>query len=456
MGYTQTLLSEAVTELGIRLGDPSHLWWSSGELKDYIIEALRTWQAHSQFYTTEVNLTLSSGTLLYNLSSSISTLQPTVTDQYIIQLIEEALLEPISLTSWTGSNQFTYQAVVNAIWRARDRFIMETGLAQSISNVPGPTPPADTIDLDDSVVDIRRVVWNTGVSNAGVYSIMWLADQFAMTAASPTWTGQSTTTPYDYSTVLNQPLVLTLMPPPSVVGTVNLITVNSGAVLNPSSGPTILGVPDDFSWVVKYGALATLFGQDGPGFDPDRARYCLSRWRDGIALARITNVVKFGYQPTSGNPSFIDSMTDLDIANPNWVSQPTGAPTLIGISGNIAAVTPVANATLTLPLVVTPPAPIPPTLSDYIQVGVEALDGILDYAQHLASLKEGADVVQDTLGFYKSFVQLAGTFNDKIVANSIDFDILSDRTMAEEKMKPRLATDLDKEGIQSKGTISNG
>lgn len=435
MAYTQVTFLDLVTELSIRLSDPSMEFWIEDEMKSYIIEALRTWQAFSQSSSDNAGFNTVANTTYYDLFAQIAKLAPTVTDRDLIKDIQRALQEPISATVWTGTEQFTLAGVTQAIQNRRDRFLIETGLVTQVSEVSGPTPPSGELTLDDSVINVRRALWKTA---GGIYNVLWPADTFMLTAGSQVWTVPDV--PIDFTTYYSTPLQLLLAPPPSIAGFVHLLTVNSGGVLTPASSATILGIPDDLCWVVKFGALADLFGQDGPGQDIGRAVYCESRWSDGIKLARITNYIQLGYQATV--PSFINSLEEQDTAEPNWVNNVAGAPVSLSLSGNIAAVNPKPDGVYALSFQIVPKAVVPSVDGDYIQVGQEVLDAVLDYAQHLANVKESANDIQETQGLYRNFVKLAAVRNDILRANAINFDVLQDRSTLESKERPRRRSDI--------------
>lgn len=436
-GYQTTTFGQLQTELSTRLADPTNHFWSLGELQFYIREALQVWQAFSQFYTNKAQLVTTSGTLFYNITQLIPELTPSITDRDLIQQIQYHLQEPLSPTSWVGSEQFTFQGVVQAIQNRRDRFTVETGLVQTISEIPGPPPPSGLVPLADSIIDVRRVMWKS--RPFGFYSILWRMDEFAMTGGNPSWFNIAGL-PTDYSTTLNQPLSLQLMPAPIDAGNVHLITVNSGPILNPTSQATVLGVPNDFVWVVKFGALADLFSQPGPGEDPSRAAYCEARWKDGIELARITNFIKFGYQ--NGMPAFVDALDELDSFTPTWVSGASGVPKNLAVGGNIAATNPIPDGQYSLMFDVIPNMILPAIDDDFVQVGQEFLDIILDYAQHLARFKEGSLELKNSYQLYQNFVKMAAVENDRLRAASNNFDVLSDRSLREAHEKPRRKSDI--------------
>ena len=433
MAYTQITFDQLTTALSVRLSDPNFSFWLQDEMQAYLKEALRTWQAFAQ-YTSDVDgFSTSANVTYYNIFSLIAKLTPTITDRDLIEDIQRHLQEPISSTVWTGTEQFTLAGVTQAIQKRRDRFLIETGLVTSVSEVPA---SAATLALDDNIINVRRALWK---DQANVYSLLWLADAFMLTAGSQVWTGPADV-PVDYSTYYSDVLTLLLAPPPAASGHVHLLSVNSGADLNPASSATVLGIPDDLCWVVKFGALADLFGQDGPGQDVGRAKYCESRWNDGIKLARITNYVQLGYNV--GTPSFINSLEEQDTAEPGWVNNTPGAPVSLSLSGNIAAVNPTPDGAYALTFQIVPKAVIPALGGDFIQIGQEVLDVVLDYAQHLANIKESANDIQESMGFYQNFVKLAAVQNDILRAKATDFDVLQDRSTLESKERPRRRSDI--------------
>lgn len=442
MAYSEITFDQLTTALATRLTNPlaapNGVFWLTAELQSYLLEALRTWQAFSNFTSDEASISTTANVLFYDTFAMIPQLAPTITDQDIIADIERALQEPISLDSWTGTECFTFAGVVQAIQKRRDKFMVETGLVLSLTgDIPGPTPPSGQLTLDDHTINVRRAMWKP---SGGVYSILWPDDTFMLTAGSQQWTVPSV--PVDFSTFFSTPLTLLLAPPPAVGldGDVNLITVNSGDNLDPATGPTVLGIPDDLCWIIKFGALADLFGQEGPGQDVARAQYCQSRWEDGIKLARITNYIRLGY--ITGTPGFVSSMDELDTSNPNWVSSTPGPPVSLAVAGNIVAPSPIPDNAYVLTFQIVPKFPVPVVGGDFIQLGQEFIDPILDYAQHLAQLKIGASSVNDTTPLYQNLVKMAAVENDILRAEANSFDVMSDRTTLDEKERPRRRSDF--------------
>src|SRR5262249_30761602 len=90
-------------------------------------------------------------------------------------------------------------------------------------------------------------------------------------------------------------------------------------------------VPDDFSHVIKWGALADLFGRGVYALDVPRQQYCESRWALGARLltaapallaARIQNV---GIN--------IDSVRNADLYRASWEALAAAQPDSIYHAG---------------------------------------------------------------------------------------------------------------------------
>lgn len=444
MAYTQITFDQFVSAISTRLNDPTNRFYLLAEVQSYAKEALRTWQAFSAFTTERDSITTVAGTMLYDLQALITNLEPTITDRQVIVEIQQHLQEPLSPTSWIGSQQFTFNQVVAAIQRRRDKFIVETGIhlypvTQAI------TAGAGNIELDNDTIDVNRAVW---LDQAGFRTVLFKTDQFALTGASASWLTVADV-PSDYTTVLATPLMLQLAPPPAANGTLEMLVTQSGPDLNPLAGATILDVPDDFYWVIKYGALADLFGQDGPGKDESRQGYCETRWKEGVALARMFNVVRFGY--INGAPSFVDTMAELDAFQVNWPNNPQSAVTQnLAVAGTVLGVNPTPTTGLVISLDIIAKMPIPTVGGDFIQVGKEVVDVLVDYAQHLAMVKEGSVELQATQEQYNNLVRLAAVTNDRLRASNKDFDALSDKSLRQYHEQQRRVTDITKTELDYK------
>lgn len=197
-----------------------------------------------------------------------------------------------------------------------------------------------------------------------------------------------------------------------------------------------LGVPDDFAWVVKWGALADLLGKDGPAADQPRAAYCEQRWREGVELARLTTSVI--QAQINGVRTPVQAISDLDKYRPGWESNAQDTPDVVAMAGlNLLVVADPPDAgphSVTVDVLRNMPIP---AAGENVQVGREHLDVILDYAEHLASFKHGGQEFEATAEHYKRFFRVASQLNERWKASAVFADVLHDRTRREEQEVPR-------------------
>lgn len=427
--YATTSLGTALTQLSTRLGDPGQVFWPPAELTDLIWDALRTWQVYAGAYRIRDTVDLTAGTGFYDLATLFpSSWTVTLTDQALINVICDALVEPRPVwttipTPWAGSAQFTLDGITQAIQRRRDQFLVETGLVLTHRQQPVASPPIGREVLPQRVAAVRRVHWiDTTATQAP--SPCYRIDPGAANSFQVGWS-LTPSTPRTWSVLETPPLQLQLVPPPIDAGTIDLLTIETGPILTPASGATILGIPDDWVWVIRWGALADLLTQTGIARDAARAQYCEGRWSDGIALAR--HAVSVLDAQINGVPvSTIDSVADWDRFWPAWLVP--GAPSGVALAGpNLLAVGPIPDSngpySLTVDLLGAIPIPVLP--GDYLPVGGETLDVVLDYAAHLGAFKQGGQEFQVSIAQYQRFVAAARREQSRIRATSLYADVLA-------------------------------
>lgn len=434
-------LGDLNSALLTRLGD-ADAFWPSAERVLYLQEALRTWNATAQFYRDRSVFQTVAGTAFYDLSTKLpALLGRTITDTAIVELIEYHLIEPPTPAAWTGTDQFTLAAVTGAVERRRDQFLLETGI---VLTHPAPTvsaPGTGRVALDGQVIDVRRAAWK---SATGTYTHLWRDDEHNLNAYARGWS-VNPDTPAVYSMIATPPWRMQIAPVPADVGELDLLTVQIGATLNPAAG-VLLGVPDDFAWVVKWGALADLLGEDGPARDTARAAYCETRWREGISLARLAaGVIQ---AEINGSPVFPCSVNDLDAGYPGWQTS-SGAPDVVAAAGlNIIALADVPDGVYSVTLDVVRNAPIPAVDGDTVTIGREEMDVIVDYAQHLACFKMGGAEFEATVPCYERLLRLAAVHNDRLRAQAQNFGPLSKLALRQGKQEPRRKSDAGLEALE--------
>jgi hypothetical protein len=434
--YATTRLSEAIRAVAARLEDPTYVRWAEAELQTYVIEALRVWGALTRSFRQSIVIPDDLTSRYLDLPTVAPTvLGQTVTDRDLVSEIEYHLLEPQGYTTWAGSAQFTLTQIVEALQRRRDRFLLETGLIATWHTLAISSPTIGRLALPEAIMTVRHVGWNSADPSLPSCALL-RSDEWDFGSFAPDWIQNPTDLPSAYSVSVTPPLQLQIAPPPMVSGLLDMISIDRGAVLAPSA-PTILGVPDDWAWAIKYGALADLLGQDGLSSDLARAAYCEARWRQGVQLASAAPVVLTAR--INDQTAYLGSVGDADVYRPFWRSE-LGSPDTVLLAGsNLLTLTPcnptgvIASSTLD----VVRKTPVPQTLVDYLQIGPELLDPLYDYAQATALFKDGPAAVQQAQPLLDRFLRAAGVSAGLATMSSPNRADLEGQTLQDERALPR-------------------
>lgn len=432
MPYTYITFLQARAQLAKRLNDPSKLFWADAELGRYLIESIRTFNSGARYFKDKTDpLPTVASTSFYDLTS-LSQLDYNVTDQDLVGLIQHQFLEPYEPTVWTGSNQFMLEYLTEALQRRRNQFLLETGMVLTHSTPAMPSPPINKVELSDSVIGVRWL-WFLD-SSTGIYTPLWRIDEFGEEAYAPTWR-QTQDTPESYSVVVMPPTYVHIIPAPNNSGTLDMLSITAPANLDPSSG-VFMNMPDDFTWAVRFGAMADLLNMDSLARDPLRAQYCEQRYREGVELARMASSVLTAQ--INDEVVGMCSLEELGSYYPTWRDTP-GVPDMIAMAGfNMIAVAKVPDGIYSMTFDVVKNATVPDLADDaaYIQLGREELDAVLGYAQHLASFKMGGAEFVKTFPLYEQFIRLISVYNETIRANAVFWDALKDRAIRPKESKP--------------------
>jgi hypothetical protein len=433
MPYAHTTFGTLKTDLALRLGDSGNVYWANAELGRYIVESLRTWNGLAAYWRDRGVFASVNAQPFYDLGSVLAVqLGRSVTDAQIETTILDSLLEPVTIP-YAGTEQFTQADITAAMQKRRDQFLLETGSVLSHATQVSPITPTGRFNLPDTTIDVRRAAFQDA---GGTFTNLWREDEFAMTSYLPNWS-VSPGNPQAYSLVVTPPVQLQIAPPPAMAGILDLVTVDTGAALNPAAG-VALGVPEDFSWAIKWGALADLLGRDGPGRDPQRSAYCEKRWQEGVEVCRLTTSVLEAQ--IDGVPQSVDSLFDLDTFNGGWQSLAPQTPTIVAMAGlNLLVLAPPPNAPHSVTADILRNIPVPAVDADQVVVGREVLNVVLDYAEHLAAFKMGGTEFEATVGHYARLVRLAQQQNERWRAQAKLAEVLHDRARREEEFNRRRA-----------------
>lgn len=409
MGSFSTLtLATAQGLLAARLSDPNMVRWVQAELTSYLTEALRTWQALTGSTRGSATFTATNAVTFYDIPTVMKSVRGYhVLATQLLTDLEYALLEPptTNWATWAGTPQFTLADLTTAVQQRRDRFLAETGAVLIHSLLPlAPPPPSGRFPLADGTLAINRLSWKDALS--GVVTPLLRDDEWGLNAYNAEWPQSATTPPAVYSVSATPPLTVQLAPPPLATGVVYALRVLAGAPVVPTNATLTLGIPDDWVWVVKWGALADLLSTDGLSLDSERAAYCEARWQQGLALAKVAPCVLTA--KINNQPAQIDLLANADLYSASWQATP-GVPTTVLLAGqtSIALSPPVSTGNYSVEVDLIPNMPVPVLQTDYIQVGMDTFDLLLDYAQHVALFKEGAGQIAASQGLLTRFLEAA-------------------------------------------------
>jgi hypothetical protein len=223
---------------------------------------------------------------------------------------------------------------------------------------------------------------------------------------------------------------------PDSAGEYELLTVNSGAQLTVSA-PTLIDIPTDFCWILKYGAMADLLSKEAEAKDATRAAYCNQRYQQGLALLQIAPAA---LQIRVNNvPVWIDAVRSADEFNTTWESESPAEPTACYVGGlNLIALSPPPDATgYSITATVTMNAPVPVNPGDFIQCPRDAYDVIVDYAQHVAAFKMGGAEFTETAALMMRMVKNAAAYNSRLEEMGAFQDAIFGQSQRQEMMNPR-------------------
>ncbi len=447
--YSYATLTDAQDALLGRLydngvaGQPTGQYWTAAECTVYLTEALRSWNAYTGFWRNQFAFTIdtfvNNGSSWYDLTAQTNSLRPyTVTDQYLTNVIEYHLLEPqTSLTGpavWSGSNQFSLSDIYQALTRKQNECLSITGCTVTQATVAAAIQRRTV--LPDTALDIRRVAW-LPVSGLG-YSAVPLrqSDNWELQAFNPTYSAAPQGWPRQWMQSSEPPPAFDVDIVPAVPGKYDVLTVNSG-VTSTAASAQLMSVPDDWSFVPKWGALADLLSKEANAKDSARAKYCQARFAQDCKILANAPATLGLY--LNGFPLFVDSVRNGDDFNPNWQGQSPAIPRSCYQAGLNLLGFPNPDQTYGILVTVVQNAPVPTLPGDFIQVDRGDYDAIIDEAQHIAAFKVGGSEFLATVELHQRFMDQAGRYNSKLKEFgqfSMDMQDISQRN---EQRNPRMA-----------------
>lgn len=468
--YSYVTQAQAIQQIANRCYDPTQTFWTAAELALYLNEALYTWNALTSYWRGEFVFPSSPGSAWYDLTQLSNSLCPyTVTDASLYQLMQYHLLEPpTGINPWPGSLQFSASDFLNAVQRRRDELLSLTGCTIAQSLIPA---VAGRIQLPDTVIDVRRMAYIQGVPfgaggayGAGLYgygaysgyapfpvSTVWPEDTWAEQSFNRQYTILPAGIPLAYLMSAQPPISFDTDRPPAYLGSYELLTVNAGPALSASTPSTLL-IPDNWTPILKWGALADLLSREWDAQDLPRAKYCESRYRLGVAAllqAPQLLALRIGNVPLQ-----IDSVRNADLYNTGWQAAPQGPPVAAYQSGlNLLGLSPIPDAgPYSLMATVVQSAPLPVLAADPVQVSRDDLDVIIDYAQHIAAFKQGGAEFLQTLPLLQRFLKHAAVYNAKL----LELGEFTSMLLGVSQMESGANPVMQPAGADAAGEVANG
>lgn len=491
--YQWLQLSTAQQDLAQRLSDPAMDLWSQAELTIYIQQSLRIYNLLSATWKTD--FVFNSANLWNSLGSIAGSPRlRTVTDTYCYTDMQYRLMEPPSGGTWTGTVQFSISDFSQALQRRRDEMLQISAcndvLVQNISLTPG----AIRTFLPDTTIDVPRVRYlalqanptgtaSTGVSNISVSSSIGISPGQLVTGTGiAPWTivisvssgsvgisipttgsvsgqlnflqpttlyrddtvaqefyevplyQQPAGTPNTFSLSSEPPLSFDVDIPPNQPGNYEALILQSGTAFNPPES-TLIGIPDDFSPFLEYGAMGDILGQESEATDRERSSYCKKRYQDGLLLLQNSPWIMLG--KVNNIAVNVDSVFDADRYYVGWDSNPSGFGPLIISAGMDTIATPVNSG---IGVTVLGNAPVPVNQTDYVQVSRSDWDTVLDIAQSMATFKLGGDEWKQTLELEARAIQACAAENTRLKSMGAFSDILMQRGSAQDRAQNRYNT----------------
>ncbi len=412
---------QARQQLAGRLADPGMVFWSDDELGLYLREALRTWNALTEFWNADFAFQADASAVWYDLSLLPGSPRlRTVVDTDLYNIMDFHLLEPATGGVWTGTPQFSISDLSGALQRRRDEMIQVAGCnVQQLPPIPT-MPNTRRVYFQDSTLEPRRTRF---IPDSTLGSPVTLSREDTITFdAFESQHLQQVKLPSAWSVITGPPLAMDVDTAPNVPGDYDVLSLQAGLDFNPSAD-TLMGVPDDWTWLAKWGALSDLLGRDSEATDRARAEYCNKRYQDGLKVMAASNWLVSG--TLNGVPVDVPSVREMDGYSPEWEDSASAWPSLVQAGMDLAAPCPTATGTgiIGVSMILVGNAPIPVLDSDFVQVPRDVYDVILDYAQAVASFKMGGAEFFDTQGLEKNFWAFAMETNKRLSKMGLFADI---------------------------------
>lgn len=492
--YSWLTLTAGIAQLAARLSDSGNVFWTVAECQLYIFRALQQYNLLTNCWKTDFAY---NPTQLWNSLGSItgSPRLRTATDAQSYTLLQYYLLEPpTGAGTWTGTTQFSLSDLQNALQIRRDEMLQISACNDSLLQNILITPNTRRTYLPDTVLDVPRVrylaletsptatgligvssitvsdptniatgllasgtgiaPWATVSSINGTVVSLSLPNIGAVTGViqffAPTTLYRDDTvalewyesplyqlpagTPQTFQLSSEPPLAFDVDITPNQAGVYEAVVSQSGPVFAPPAA-TLLGIPNDWAFILEYGALADLLKKEPESSDHERADYCAKRYVDYLGLISKTPWIMLGN--INGVACSVDSLEETDRYSVGWDQNPSSFGPVIVTGGIDFLAAPVGQS---VGVTVLGNAPLLDSTSTYLQVSRDAWQTVLDLSQSLACFKMGGQDWKQALELEKRAIQFCVGENSRLKSLGSFSDILLERGSSQDRAQARYNT----------------
>lgn len=433
--FAYTTRAQFRSALQNRLNDTAGVFWTTAELNLYIAETLSFWNVLTQYwpqdYTFTLNPPLASDWIACNPSGSPRQQTYTETDVYSIALYH--LMEPQLIAGvWQGTIQYNASILSNGLQQTLNEIILRSACRMSVNESLSVTPNTNRVYLPDTTLDVRRVRYKGA---DGTNATLVRGDSLSFLRFTPQYR-QTSGTPLRWDVLGSPPLALTLDTNVNQANTLEIMLTLAANTLDPTSAQP-LGIPNDWMWLAKYGMLADLYANEPEATDSTRAEYCKQRYDQGMQLMQsmpwllngFINEVACDTVPIAGKDRY----------SYEWQASTTTWPGIVVGGVDLIAVAPIPTASTGVKLTVVGNAPQPTADGDYIQAPQDVIDAMLDYCQHIATLKSGGEDFLQTIPLYQNFISYALRTGSRMMESGIFATDLRPPVERQDLEQPRYA-----------------
>ena len=416
--------------LQTRLAESVGVYWTAAELALYIRQAIREFQVLSGYWKSRIQLATAANTPFYDLSAADPQLAYNVTDLDILSQVGFQILESGS-APFIATSQFSLATLTNALNQRREEIFGNTRMVvQQYTLAVGP-PVDGKIVLPSGSLQVHRADWQDGASS--LWTRLERTDEIGAYGWRYNWPSNPGA-PEAYSVAVTPPFGVQIVPIPANSGNLDLL-MTMCAAYSYTGVAQALNFPDDASYCLPWGILASVLGQDSQSRDYQRAEYALARFN--IAVATLKNyplVMQVNLGASQIQPA---TMEGLDNWRPGWRSETPATPEIIAVAGrNLIAMGPVPNGVINATMDCIVNSPASGSAAATIAIPGDIVTALLDNATHLAAFKMGGEEFTATLPMYRNFTTVAEQYASRQRAEAVDFEALRAVTMFENAKVP--------------------